>query len=163
MVNQLSFQFIQESVNLDVYGNASIASVQDSNPTSKARRTHAQIQEDTDQALLNVFEALSKNRFSLRTFLLAAFNSSHERITSPANGFYAKAGPAAVVRLWGRNLESKQCYDLTFTAEVIDVVVRRVQADLEQAIKNKSFRHPANSICRKTIKAFSLDGIRSFW
>lgn len=155
MTSQNSFQFIQESVSVNVHGKASIAS------TARAKRTPAQIQEDTDQALLNVFGALSENHFSLRTFLLAAFGSSHERISSLVNGFYAKAGPAAIVRLWGRNLESNQCYDSTFTMEAIDVVIGRVQADLEHAIKNKSFRHPANSICRKTIRAFSLDGIRS--
>jgi len=164
MADQFSFQFVQEAGTVDSQGNASMASVQASNPDSRSRRTQAQIRQDNDQALLKVFRSLSDNGFSLRTFLLAAFDSldsRHEQIKSQVNVFYSKGGPAAVLRVWGRTLFLNRQYDSTFIMEAIDIVTNRTEADLEHAVKNRAFRHPTNSISRKSIRDFSLDGIRS--
>ncbi|GJJ71704.1 hypothetical protein EMPS_04061 [Entomortierella parvispora] len=159
-MNSFAFQFFQEYGTVDNNGNASMAP---SSPSSRAqaRRTNAQIQQDNDQALIRVFKALQDNKFTLRTFLLAAFESKHEQIKSQVNIFYARGGPAAVLHEWGNALWSNQRYDESFTMEAIDIVTKRTEADLENAIKNASFRHPTNSISRKSIRKFSLDGIRS--
>jgi hypothetical protein len=155
----MAFEFVLEHGSVDVNGNAIMDPTKGFNRTDRKQRKQEQIQADKDPRLQNIFQALLDNGFSLRGFLLAAFDSSHEMIKNRVSQFYAEAGPAAIVQTWGRKLESIQRYDATFTEEIINVIRSRIEADLEQAIKVKSFRHPANSICRKTLRTFSLDGL----
>ncbi|KAG0350456.1 hypothetical protein BGZ54_003793, partial [Gamsiella multidivaricata] len=74
--------------------------------------------------------------------------------------FYTTGGPATIIRLLREKLEGTDS-DSTFAKEAIDIVAGRVQADLDNATKDKSFKHPANSISRKAIRRFSLGHIRS--
>lgn len=137
-----------------------MASVQASTPTKKRRRTNAQIDDALQDSLINVFKALADNNLSLRDFLVATFSSSQQNIAHRVGQFYRREGPAAIIRLWREKLVTTD-HDKTFAMEAINVVANRVQADLENAAKNKSFKHPANSISRKTIRNFSLERLQS--
>lgn len=145
---------------MDSNGEAFMASVQSSIHTNRTRRTKEEIEAALQASLLTVFSVLSANQLSLREFLIATFSSRQELIARKVSQFCTTGGPAAFVRLLGQKLNSTK-YDKTFVEEAIDIVSRRVQADLENALKDKSFRHPANSISRKTIRKFSLERLRS--
>lgn len=159
MASQPFLHFIEEHGTIDDNGEAYMASVQASTPTRK-RRTKTEVDEARQLSLLNVFDALSDNNLSLREFLVATFNLRQEVIARKAGQFYATGGPAAIIRLWGEKLEGAD-NDSTFAKEAIEIVARRVQADLDNAAKDKSFKHPANSISRKAIRKFSLRHIKS--
>lgn len=154
------FQFIAENGSVDNSGNAQMALTQNSNPTSRTRRTNAQIKADTDRILLSVFRALSKYDLCLRKFLVAAFESQHEEVVNKVHKFYGNDGPSTIISLWARKLDLGK-YDESFARATIGVVGSRVQADLNNAIRDPYFRHPANSITRKSVKTFSLRRIRN--
>ncbi|KAF8926890.1 hypothetical protein BGZ58_010829 [Dissophora ornata] len=73
---------------------------------------------DPVQGLLNVFDAIDKNSFTLRTFLENAFNCQDPRITKSVNLFYGKHGPASITKLW----ISKRPKD----ANLVDVALQHV-------------------------------------
>lgn len=141
-------------------GQASMTSVRSSIPSSRTRRTKEEIEAALQTTLLSVFNVLSNNQLSLREFLIAVFSSQQEDIARKVSQFCVTDGPAAFIRLLGQKLNVTK-YDRTFVEEAIDIVGRCIQADLENAVKDKSFRHPANSISCKTIRRFSLERLRS--
>ncbi|KAG9319198.1 hypothetical protein KVV02_008337 [Mortierella alpina] len=112
-----------------------------------------------NRALLSVFEVLSRHDLSLRDFLLASFEYQHEVVVNKVSKFYFNEGPSVIISLWAQKLDLGK-YDAPFARTVIGVVGDRFQADLDNAFKEPYFRHPANSVDRKSIKAFSLRRIR---
>ncbi|KAF9554448.1 hypothetical protein EC968_009645, partial [Mortierella alpina] len=149
-------QFLMEEGITDENGNFIM------NPTTptKKRRTNAQITIDLDRSLLAVFNVMKRNNLSFQEFLVAAFSSGHEDITQRVGQFYFRNGPAAIMDIWHKKLETKT-HDESFAIRAIKIVGKRVRADLDNAAKAEVFKHPANSTSRATLKNFKLESLRS--
>jgi hypothetical protein len=151
-------QFAAESVGVNEKGEVIVAK-NAASPPKRTRRTKEAIANDEAEKLQAVFKVLAEKKLSLSEFLCASFKSSEELVKTKIGQFYATNGPARILRLWGGELEDTD-NDRSLVEAAIEIVGERVQTDLVKTTSDKSLRHPANSISRKSIKGFSLDRLR---
>ena len=108
-----------------------------------------------EDSLAAIFEAIRDNGHTLRSFLLAAFESGNAAVKM----FYGNNGPAAIIRCWDQKLYSTLNHT-TFVTAAADVTIRRSRRELDVLKQAGLLRHPAKTVCQKRIDEFSLGYIR---
>ncbi|KAF9977406.1 hypothetical protein BGZ65_007410 [Modicella reniformis] len=109
-----------------------------------------------DTVLLAVFAEIAKGGFTLRSFLLEASASNLPAIKAKMSLFYHYQCPAVVIKEWAKDLRRTE-NDKSFVMAMIDVVVSRVESELNCLPSDETLRLPAQSVTHENISKFSLD------
>jgi hypothetical protein len=111
-----------------------------------------------EDKLISIFDSIRHNGHTLRSFLLAAFESENPCVKQSVRVFYANNGPAAMVQRWDGELLNTR-FDGEFATAAANVTIQRSRDELD-VLKGVGFlRHPTDSVCQQRIDDFSLHHI----
>ncbi|KAG0347979.1 hypothetical protein BGZ54_004746, partial [Gamsiella multidivaricata] len=111
-----------------------------------------------DDALQQILDMISTCGYTLRTFLLAVFDSKGTAIRKRARLFYSKGGPGAMVDCWSQGLRHSS-NDESFMTAVTNTVIDRAHTELNALTALQSLRQPTTEISSESIESFSLEHI----
>ncbi|KAF9969072.1 hypothetical protein BGZ73_008743 [Actinomortierella ambigua] len=107
---------------------------------------------DNADRLLDILGHIKNHNLTLSGFLTELFESNDPRITQWTNRFHSTKGASRVLEVWDRKVQRIKDYDAPFAESAVDIVVRRVDRELNKLRDSGHYQCPANEISQSKVE-----------